>query len=285
MKKVIIYSSLFTLILASCNSEEKKLERQYGALLQKEYAELENSDRYKQYTERYALLTDLSKQVSSDEKIEISAPENIESICFIPEKEQDMQLDQSVDDKMAKKTDARPFSELINLSKEVNATIIASAFHTKESGAAAFEHEKDYHLIADILNKDEYFANRLKDTIQLYQNFNDDRILMDRVNNSRYILIQKDLVSTDSQVNTSDDKKEFKSGAYEGIVYVYDIQAKKFINFITIGGSNSDVVQGQKSSIEFSVNSDLYNNISKALEQELTAKFNLKGKVPGFYKP
>ena len=285
MKKIIFYSAFLPLIIASCNNDAKILERQYGALLQKEFAEVENSDRYKQYVERYALLTDLSKQVYDSPEIEIGSPQKVDTLCFIPAREADLQTDQHIDDKIAKKKDARPFSELINLSKEVNATIIAEGFHTKATGAAAFESERDYHLLANILDEKEYFANRLDDTLLLYQNFCDDRILMDRVNNSKYILIQKDLVNADSEYDGKSDKNEFTSGIYLGIVYVYDIQSKKFINSITIGGTNSEVVTGQKKSIEFSINSDLYNNISKALEQELTEKFGLKGQIPHFYKP
>ena len=284
MKKTVLYLVTLSAVWFSCNSEQKKLEREYGALLEKEYAEVGNSERYKKYVERYALLTELSKEVYNSDEIEIASPEKVDTLCFIPPKEHDLNLDKEIDEKMAGKKDARAFSSYINLSKEVSATIIAESFFTKETGAAAFETERDYHRLATIADKNEYFADRLSDTAYLYESFCDDRILMDRVNNSRYILIQKDLVNVDSKLEGG-NKDEFTSGVYVGVVYVYDINAKKFINSITIGGTNSEVVEGAKKSMEFSINSDLYDNISKALEEELSSNFGLRGGVPRFFKP
>jgi len=284
MKKIFVYSLFLTLPFAACNNDSNSLEHQYSALFEKEYAELGNSERYKTYMERYKLLIALSEEVNQADKITIGSEEAVDTLCFIPPTEEDLQMDKELDLKMAGKNEAMPFSSYINLSKDVNATIIAEGFSQNSSSLASFRDEPELHLLSNMLERSEYITSTKADSAEIYNSFCKHLILMDRVNNSRYILILKELVNVSAGYE-EENGDEFESGVYAGMVYVYDIEKKKFINALPIGGANSDTVEGKQSSIEFSINSDLNANIEKGIKQGLEEKFGLRGEVTGFYKP
>jgi len=286
--------SIIGLIFSSCNNDANKvkLEKEYADQFEKEYTDLLNSQRWKQFSQNYAKLCDVTKMIDNADSLPVSDSSGITfNLCFVSPNEEAAHIKnltnerQYMKNRSAQEPQIKVFSTYDNFSKDVNAILVGSLFYRNADSARLVVDEYEVHWAFLAGNKEKYIklTQQINKSMQnTYHQFCDSRIKMDELNNCRYIVVIKTTGMVKVDVKYSDGSTGiFTTGSMKGIIYVYDLKTDKMQKAILVEAANSDNLQvNKKEGPSKGLKQNLKRNYNWALNKALKENFTISGSIP-----
>ncbi len=280
---------LFLLALASCNNSAKRerMEELYAEQFKKEYSNFSSSERFKSYTKIYENLCRVTKIINESDSVLVDSTASLPDLCFISPKLAEGQINELKQEKIIADNGSEDiwkiklFSEYPNFSEEINAVLIGSNFYRNADSARAVYKEADMHNAILLKDTTEFYKIYGHSPSTNYYTFCTQRIIMDELNNCRYVLIIKTIDNVKSLVEySSGSTGVFKSGGLFGAIYLYDLEKDIIIKRVDVLAQNSENVSVKNGRSQAALKKDLKKNYAWAIKDSLKTNFKINGPIP-----